>query len=124
VESPICDIYHAADETAHHVIFGCTAAKQFWEAVQIPVDGNWTVNQLKQITPPTHIPTKHFETFLLLCCWHIWKRRNNTVFRNDRTSLQGTLTACKSEAQLWKVRLPKKDKEIVDAWCSILVNAM
>jgi hypothetical protein len=106
VESPICDICHAADETADHVIFGCPAAKQFWEAVQIPTDDNWSVIQLQQITPPTHIPAKHFQTFLLLCCWHIWKR---TVFRNDRTTIQGTLTACKSEAQLWKVQYAVHD---------------
>jgi hypothetical protein len=24
----------------------------------------------------------------------------------------------------WKARLPKKDKEIADAWCSILATAM
>jgi len=49
----------------------------------------------------------------LCCCWHIWKRRNNIVFSNDRTTIQGALMACKTEAQLWRVRLPKKDKEIV-----------
>jgi hypothetical protein len=69
-------------------------------------------------------PSKHFGTFMLLCCWHIWKRRNNAVFREDRLTITGALTACKSEAFLWKARLPKKDKEIADAWCSILATAM
>ncbi|CAD6240390.1 unnamed protein product [Miscanthus lutarioriparius] len=52
VEGPVCDICHAADETADHVIFGC------------PADDS---------------------------CEGI------AVFRNDRTTLQGTLTACKSK---------------------------
>jgi len=50
VESPVCDICHAADETADHVIFGCPAARQFCEAIQIPTDDSWSVIQLQQIT--------------------------------------------------------------------------
>ena len=46
---------------------------------------------IQEIRPPPHIPQAHFGTFLLLCCWHIWKRRNNTVFRDDRTTLAGAL---------------------------------
>jgi hypothetical protein len=61
---------------------------------------------------------------LLLCCWHIWKRRNNTVFRDDRTTLAGALAACKMEANLWRVHLPRKDRQTTDAWCSILTAAM
>jgi hypothetical protein len=38
---------------------------------------------------PTHIPRRHFGIFLLLCCWHIWKWRNNVVCRNQRTTLNG-----------------------------------
>jgi hypothetical protein len=124
VDSSECDVCHGAEETPAHVIFGCTTAREFWESIQITTDPSWTVLKLQEITAPVHIPAKHFQTFLLLCCWHIWKRRNNIVFSNDRTTIQGALMACKTEAQLWRVRLPKKDKEIVEKWCSVLVNAM
>jgi hypothetical protein len=48
----------------------------------------------------------------------------NIIFRNNRLTLQGALMACKSEANLWKARLPKKERVIADVWCSALVNAM
>jgi hypothetical protein len=123
VQNIDCDVCQAAEETPAHVIFGCPAAKQFWEAVQIQTDENWNIQALQGITQPPHIPAKHFETFILLCCWHIWKRRNNTVFRTI-TSLSGALAACKSEAFLWGACLRKKDKQVADAWCCILSNAM
>jgi hypothetical protein len=117
VDNTVCEICNEAEETPEHIIFGCPAARQFWEAVQIHTQADWSIQKLQEIQRPEHLPTKHFGTFLILCCWHIWKRRNNAVFRGDRTSLLATLSACRSEAALWKARLPKKDREIADAWC-------
>jgi hypothetical protein len=124
VDNTVCDVCHAAEETPAHIIFGCTAARQFWDAVQIQTQADWPIQILQEIARPGHIPSKHFGTFLMLCCWHIWKRRNNTVFRDDRTTLSATLSSRKSEAALWKARLPKKDKEVADACCSILATTM
>jgi hypothetical protein len=80
------------------------------------------VNALIHIQRPNQIPSKHFNTFLLLCCWHIWKWRNIVVFRNDRSTLAGALAACKAEAFLWKARLPEADKHIAEAWCTLIAN--
>jgi len=79
----------------------CPNAKQFWEALRIQTDAKWPIQALREIQAPPHIPAKYFTTFLLLCCWHIWKRRNNIIFRNDRTTLNAALAACKTEAYLW-----------------------
>ena len=122
VDNTVCDVCHAAEETAAHVIFGCTAAHQFWDALQIETQADRPIQKLQDTVKPGHIPSKHFGTFSMICSWHIWKRRNNTVFRDDRTTLTATLSACKSEAALWKARLPKKDMEVADAWCSILTK--
>ncbi|XP_066395841.1 uncharacterized protein [Miscanthus floridulus] len=77
VEDSVCEVCNAAEETTAH---GCPHAAQFWNALQIPTDQQWPVQARKGIQAPNHIPRKHFSTFLLLCCWHIWKRRNNIVF--------------------------------------------
>lgn len=62
---------------------------------------------LMPIQRSDHVPAKHLGTILLLCCcWHIWKWRNNTVFRNERTSLAGALAAGKTEAFLWGGQTP------------------
>jgi hypothetical protein len=112
VENSACDVCNAADETSAHILFGCPHAVQFWNALHIPTDQQWPVQTLKEIQSPDHIPQKHFCTFLLLCSWHIWKRRNNVVFRNERTTLTAVITACKSEAVLWSARLPQEDAAI------------
>jgi hypothetical protein len=33
VENTQCEVCHGAEETPAHVIFGCTAAKEFWDAI-------------------------------------------------------------------------------------------
>ena len=124
MENAICDVCQAAEEMPAHIIFGCPHAAQFWNALQIPTDQQWPIQALKEIQPPNHIPGKYFSIFLLLCCWHIWKRRNNVVFRNDRIALSAALAACRSEAFLWAARLPRKDASIGSTLCSVIVNAM
>jgi hypothetical protein len=100
VESTVCEVCQA-EETPAHIIFGCPSTKQFWEVLQIQKDANWPLQALREFPSPPHFPAKYFTTFLLLCCWHIWKRRNNITFRNDWTTLNATLVARETEAYLW-----------------------
>jgi len=53
VENTKCDVCHGTDETPAHVVFGCTAAREFWEAIQITTDPSWSVIKLQEITAPT-----------------------------------------------------------------------
>ena len=112
VDNTICEICQATEETPAHIIFGCNYARQFWGAIRIQTEADWLIQAIKELQPPNHIPAKYFTTFVLLCCWHIWKRRNNAVFRKDRTALNTALAACKSEAYLWGARLPRDDRII------------
>jgi hypothetical protein len=61
-----CEIYHAADETLTHIIFGCAAAGSFWSVIGITAASDWQVQKIMDIQQPSHILTKHFRTFLLL----------------------------------------------------------
>jgi hypothetical protein len=124
VDDAICETCHGSDESPAHIIFGCTTACSFWNAIGVTTSPDWQIQMLMDIQHPSHIPTRHFETFILLCCWHIWKWRNNRIFRTDHMTLAGTLAACKAEAFLWGARLPKADKEIASSWCQVLANAM
>ncbi|OEL28458.1 hypothetical protein BAE44_0010523, partial [Dichanthelium oligosanthes] len=56
---------------------------------------------------PSHIPHTHFETLVLLYCWHLWKRRNGIIFWGEVTTLRQTLLACKLDANLWRCRMRK-----------------
>jgi hypothetical protein len=68
------------------------------------------LKRLRRYRHLSHIPAKYFTTFLLLGCGHIWKRRNNNIFRDE-------LAACKTEAYLWGARLPRDDRAIAASWC-------
>jgi len=124
VDNTVCEVCQHPEETAAHIIFGCPNAKQFWSALQIPTEEDWPIQAILEIQTPPQLPSKHFSTFLLLCCWHIWKRRNNKVFRAEQTSIAATITACKTEAYLWGARLPRDSRDIATAWCSALSSAM
>ena len=68
-----------------------------------------TTDKLPLLKPPGHIPRKHFRTFLLLCCWQLWKRRNNAVFNQHLDHLGTVLRTAREEARTWGLRLPQGD---------------
>jgi hypothetical protein len=44
--------------------------------------------------------------------------------RSEQASIRQTLTACITDANLWKLRLPKKDKAIAEIWFGAFGAAM
>jgi len=85
VDNETCDICNAGPEDTAHIIFGCTNAQQFWNAVGITTNEDWPIARLKEIQCPDHIPQKHFGSFVLLCSWHIiWKWRNTIAIRKEQ----------------------------------------
>jgi hypothetical protein len=38
----------------------------------------------------SRIPAKHFDSFVLLISWHLWKHRNNVVFEHESPSHPGS----------------------------------
>jgi hypothetical protein len=43
---------------------------------------------------------------------------------SETTSLQQTFSACISDANLWKLRLPRKDRNLAAVWVGVLRAAM
>jgi hypothetical protein len=124
VDSESCDVCNSAAETTAHILFGCTSARQFWQAVGVITEEDWAIEKLMEIQCPYHIPQRHFGTFLLLCTWHIWKWRNSISIRNEQMNLNAALSACKNEAFFWGARLKPDDRHIASKWCTVLTNAM
>jgi hypothetical protein len=57
----------------------------------------------------------------------LWKRRNAYVFRDEELNLRKTLISCKTEVVLCRVRMPKKNKKVIEEWTrkfDSLVNAL
>ena len=71
----------------------------------------------------TSAPVPEFPSFIALICWHIWKARNTKIFNNEAISVDRTLSDCKSAAQLWHFRLPRRKRAVISQWCSILEMA-
>ncbi|CAN6308641.1 unnamed protein product [Urochloa humidicola] len=77
-----------------------------------------SVTQLWNIERPTNIPLKHFTSYIILICWHLWKHRNAVVFNAATPSHLQMWANCKEDARLWSFRWPITDREIADSWCS------
>jgi hypothetical protein len=122
VDNETCDICNAGPEDTTRIIFGCTNARQFWNAVGITANEDRPIARLKEIQCSDHIPQKHFG--VLLCSWHIRKWRNTIAIRKEQMTLTGALSACKLEAYIWGARLKPDDRHIATTWCSILSSAM
>jgi hypothetical protein len=120
VDSPVCEICNLADETSTHIVFGCRFAEEFWVKLGIQPTQSANDGCLFSLTSLNHFPSKHFSTFVALCYWNLWKRRNGFFFRNEALTHQQVFRLIHNDAKLWKSRLPKRDKLIADAWCNIM----
>lgn len=124
VDSPICTVCSTGDETPDHIIFHCPFASQFWSALGLQAGHNFQTRQLHCIQKLPNLPDDQYSAFISLCCWQLWKRRNGAVFRDERLNLRILLLSCKAEASQWKARMPKKSKNVSEAWCAYFDQAM
>ncbi|VAI76177.1 unnamed protein product [Triticum turgidum subsp. durum] len=115
---PCCD---AVLETANHLFFGCPFAVQFWRSIGVSPN-EAVVGSLHRLDVSPAVGDASPASFVLLCCWRLWKRRNAVVFREDPQSLVATLKACRDEAVLWRARLKVADRSHIDVWLSVLRN--
>jgi hypothetical protein len=44
------------------------------------------------------------------------EKKKRVVFRNEHLSLRNLLLSCKAEAAQWKARMPKRSKNVIEAW--------
>ncbi|CAN6212194.1 unnamed protein product [Urochloa humidicola] len=119
-----CELCSGCSETAAHIIFHCPVASSFWRTMGFHIHADQSTQELHCIPRPAHVPAEHYETLMLLCCWMLWKRRNEKVFRGTDTSREQLLALCRDEARLWGCRLPQATKSVSNAWCLLFSNAM
>lgn len=119
-----CEACNRAEETAAHIMLECDFAASFPGAIRVVLLPHMTTKQLHLLHPPEHIPANHFHTFLLLCCWQLWKHRNNLIFRQQLDPLAVVLRAAREEARTWGCRLPQRDLVVSLSWCSVFESAM
>jgi hypothetical protein len=110
---PLCPI---ALETAQHLVFGCPFAQGFWASVGVVFCPGAVPDNM--MNPACHpgIPERSAATFLLLCCWQLWKHRNGVVFNGDSPSLPAVRSKCRDDATFWRARLSATAKDDVDIW--------
>ena len=103
------DICGAPEETADHIMSGCPFARSFWRHIGWHADAIAPVDELWKSTPALrHVPGPAVISLILLCCWELWKHRNDVVFRGLAPNLNRIMAACKEEIALWCCRLPRK----------------
>ncbi|CAL4992410.1 unnamed protein product [Urochloa decumbens] len=124
IDDDTCELCHGCPETADHLVFHCPVARAFWETIGFRLEQRQQVNDLHQLPRPPGIPVDEYDTFVLLCCWQLWKRRNGAVFRGEEMTLRQLLHSCCEEARLWECRLLRATKSVSNAWCTIFANAM
>jgi hypothetical protein len=105
----------------HHLISGCPCARRFWSCLGWRNSGPAPAACLWETTCPVGVPPDLQSTLLLLCCWQLWKHRNEVIFRQAQPSLPYLLTKCREDALLWKDRLPPRLQHIADSWCSLFL---
>ncbi|CAO2038699.1 unnamed protein product [Urochloa humidicola] len=124
LDDDTCELCHGCPETLDHIVFHCPTARLFWQTLGFQLDQQQQVQELHQLPRPSDIPADEYETFILLCCWQLWKRRNEVVFRGETMTMRQLLHSCRDEVRLWECRLPRASQSVSNAWCTLFVNAM
>ena len=81
VDDATCELCAEAAETVDHLLLHYPFAASFWQRLGIQMESDAAACNLLHLPKPENLPAAHFDTFVLLCCWHLWKRRNGIVFR-------------------------------------------
>jgi hypothetical protein len=114
---PLCD---HPEETANHIMFECPFSRCFWAAAGCAFPAGAEVRNLHEYMTATAVPPGTASTFILLCCWNLWKHRNAVVFRGQRPGLAGLLSRCREDAGLWRSMLPPNHEHEADMWLASL----
>jgi len=80
------------------------------------------VQEVWKVPRPATIPAKHYDSFLLLVCWNLWKHRNEVVFNSLPPSHERLWCACKTDAREWSYRWKSADYAVNEAWCFLFSN--
>ncbi|XP_073353930.1 uncharacterized protein [Aegilops tauschii subsp. strangulata] len=114
-----CPACPAPLETPDHLFFGYPFAREFWGALGLAASGA-EVLALHCFNAVDAVGSVSLHAFVQLCCWHLWKRRNAVVFRQETHSLAAMLKACRDDAVLWRCRFRSEERGHVDAWVQAL----
>jgi hypothetical protein len=97
VDDSSCELCRGAAEDSDHIILRCPFALQVWTTLSIDMV-SIDASHLWDAPRPSRIPPRHFDSFLLLVSWHLWKHRNSVLFEREAPSHTRFWTACKQDA--------------------------
>ncbi|WVZ79331.1 hypothetical protein U9M48_026922, partial [Paspalum notatum var. saurae] len=119
VDDGCCEFCPGVSESMAHILLECPFAVEFWRRIGCfsVLPGN--VAEMHTMACPPHVPTARFSAFLQLCCWHLWKRRNEAIFREELKTLSCVLAGCKEDARLWAYRFKIEEQGLGEEWCAV-----
>jgi len=116
LQNSVCEICREADESADHMFSVCNFVHDFWHRIGWNPDGIAPVTELWQTQAPLRIHEDVAQPIILLCCWEIWKHRNEVVFRSLEPSVDRLVAACKESARSWSCRIPRLNASLAATW--------
>jgi hypothetical protein len=119
VDDATCELCKEHDEDADHIVSGCRFARQFWTRIGWAPEDIYPVDRLWETKTPPGTPEKVAPTWILLCCWELWKHRHDVVFRKLPPNIDRLVVACKESAGLWQCRFPRNAPLLSAFWRSI-----
>ena len=77
----------APEETSEHLILECPIAVSFWAAVGLQLQPGQHIENIHCLSKVNSIHDAQYSSFIALCCWQLWKRRNGIAFCNEAISI-------------------------------------
>ena len=98
-------------ETSYHLFFTCQYANRVWATltlntrIQIMIRGDsleqtWARSEQKTIPLPRGAREK-WASYFMAAVWHVWRQRNDKIFRGRAMPPEALALKIMEEAQLW-----------------------
>jgi hypothetical protein len=116
LQEATCEIYGEEDASADHIFSGCSFVRAFWNAIGWDPEGIAPVTELWMTQAPTRVHEDIAHPIILLCCWEIWKHRNEVVFRGLQPSIDRLIAACNESMRSWACRIPRQNAPLAAKW--------
>ncbi|CAN1853577.1 Uncharacterized mitochondrial protein AtMg00310 [Linum perenne] len=113
--SDLCPCCLQMEESTQHLLFECEITRDVWKEVQprlllpnVPNGQQSVADWFKEMVKDGQIDRCRRAA---LCCWVVWKSRNELCFENIRPNLQGMVRRVFSEINLWERSMEQSSEE-------------
>ncbi|XP_076927656.1 uncharacterized protein LOC143591291 [Bidens hawaiensis] len=125
-DNSVCVFCNDGEETVDHIFMACGFATGAWEGVLrwcgLPNFFVFSVKDLMELHKSKGIllvKKEILKGMVMICCWRIWKAKNEHIFNNKRCKVVDIVADIKAYGFLWYKNRHNVSVSDWNSWCNL-----